>query len=174
MNSASNTSPSSAPTTPPWWDQRHFCAGTIPARGQIAPITMIPLAEQSGFIIEIGRWVLEQACIDRLGGESSGDGTVVSVNVSAYQLMAPDFVAMVSTILSDTRSDPTPGHLEITEGALLRDTQRAHIVLNQLKQLGLLLALDDFGTGYSSLELPQAIPRRRREDRSDLHHRYRP
>ena len=129
-----------------------------PARGQIAPTTMIPLAEQSGLIIEIGRWVLEQACIDRLGGESSDDGTVLSVNVSAFQLMAPDFVAMVSTILSDTRSDPTRVTLEITEGALLRDTQRARIVLNQLKQLGLLLALDDFGTGYSSLSYLKRFP----------------
>ena len=129
-----------------------------PERGLIAPTTMIPLAEQSGLIIEIGRWVLEQACVDRLGGEPPDDGGVLSVNVSASQLMAPDFVAMVSTILSDTRSDPTRVTLEITEGALLRDTQRARIVLNQLKELGLLLALDDFGTGYSSLSYLKRFP----------------
>jgi EAL domain-containing protein (putative c-di-GMP-specific phosphodiesterase class I) len=128
-----------------------------PERGPIPPATMIPLAEQSGLIIEIGRWVLEQACIDRLGGPSD-DGLMLSVNVSAFQLMAPDFVAMVSTILSDTGSDPTRLMLEITEGALLRDTQRARIVLHQLKRLGLLLALDDFGTGYSSLSYLKRYP----------------
>ncbi len=129
-----------------------------PERGDISPSTMIPLAEQSGLIIEIGRWVIEQACIDRLSGQEPGAGLMVSVNVSAHQLMAPDFVAMVSTILSDTQSDPTHLTLEITEGALLRDTQRAHIVLNQVKQLGLLLALDDFGTGYSSLSYLKRFP----------------
>ncbi len=72
--------------------------------------------------------------------------------------MAPDFVGMVRSTLSDTHSDPTLLTLEITEGALLRDTQRAHIVLNQLKQLGVLLALDDFGTGYSSLSYLKQFP----------------
>ncbi len=129
-----------------------------PERGQVEPTTMIPLAEQSGLIIEIGRWVLEQACVDRLSVGLSDHGPLLSVNVSAFQLMAPDFVAMVSTILSDTGSDPTRVTLEITEGALLRDTQRAHIVLHQLKHLGLLLALDDFGTGYSSLSYLKRFP----------------
>jgi diguanylate cyclase (GGDEF)-like protein len=128
-----------------------------PKRGRVEPTTMIPLAEQSGLIIEIGRWVLEQACVDQLA-DGPSDDVVLSVNVSAFQLMAPDFVAMVSTILSDTGSDPARVTLEITEGALLRDTQRAHIVLNQLKQLGILLALDDFGTGYSSLSYLKRFP----------------
>jgi len=127
-------------------------------RGPIPPATVIPLAEQSGLIIEVGRWVLEQACIDRLSSHLSDKGQMLSVNVSAYQLMAPDFVAMVSSILSDTESEPTLLTLEITEGALVRDTQRAHLVLNQLKQLGLLLALDDFGTGYSSLSYLKQFP----------------
>ena len=83
---------------------------------------------------------------------------MVFVNVSAHQLMAPDFVAMVATILSDTETDPSLLTLEITEGALVRDTQRAHIVLNELKELGLLLALDDFGTGYSSLSYLKQFP----------------
>ena len=129
-----------------------------PVRGVIAPTTMIPLAEQSGLISEIGRWVIEQACIDQLSGESSDDGLMLSVNVSAHQLMAPEFVAMVSAILVETGSNPARLTLEITEGALVRDTQRAHIVLDQLKQLGLLLALDDFGTGYSSLSYLKTFP----------------
>jgi len=129
-----------------------------PDRGQVPPATMIPLAEQSGQINELGRWVLEQACYDKLSGGGTDDGLGLSVNVSAFQLMAPDFVAMVNTILTDTGSDPTRMTLEITEGALLRDTQRARIVLRQLKQLGLLLALDDFGTGYSSLSYLNRFP----------------
>jgi diguanylate cyclase (GGDEF)-like protein len=129
-----------------------------PIRGEIPPATMIPLAEQSGLIVEIGRWVLEQACIDRLSNPQSDSGHILSVNVSAFQLMAPDFVAMVGSILSDTSSEPTLLTLEITEGALVRDTQRAHSVLNQLKELGVLLALDDFGTGYSSLSYLNRFP----------------
>jgi EAL domain-containing protein (putative c-di-GMP-specific phosphodiesterase class I) len=129
-----------------------------PERGRIPPSTMIPLAEQSGLIVEIGRWVIEQACIDRLSGEFCELGLMLSVNVSAFQVMAPDFVGMVRSTLSDTDADPTLLTLEITEGALVRDTQRAHIVLNQLKQLGVLLALDDFGTGYSSLSYLKQFP----------------
>jgi diguanylate cyclase (GGDEF)-like protein len=128
-----------------------------PVRGLIPPTTMVPLAEQSGQIIEIGRWVLEQACDDHRSGDHP-EGLMLSVNVSAYQLMAPDFVAMVEAILSDTDFDPSLLTLEITEGALVRDTQRAHIVLNELKELGLLLALDDFGTGYSSLSYLKRFP----------------
>ncbi len=129
-----------------------------PGRGAIAPATMIPLAEQSGLIFEIGRWVLEQACIDRALADPTGNGWMMSVNVSAHQLMAPDFLPMVTTILSDTDTDPRCLTLEITEGALVRDTQRARVVLTELKHLGLLLALDDFGTGYSSLGYLKQFP----------------
>jgi len=129
-----------------------------PVRGAIAPATMIPLAEHSGLIAEIGRWVLEQACIDRQSTSDSDDQSMIFVNVSAHQLMAPDFVAMVAATLSDTETDPRHLTLEITEGALVRDTQRAHIVLDELKELGLLLALDDFGTGYSSLSYLKQYP----------------
>ena len=129
-----------------------------PVRGAIPPNSVIPLAEQSGLIVEIGRWVLEQACIDRKLGSHSGDTLMMSVNVSAHQLMSADFVAMVTTILTDTDTDPHFVAFEITEGALVRDTQRAHIVLDELKALGVLLALDDFGTGYSSLSYLKQFP----------------
>ena len=129
-----------------------------PGRGPIPPATMIPLAEQSGLIVEIGRWVLEQACIDRELGDPTGSGWMMSINVSAHQLMAPDFLPMITTILSDTGTEPRCLILEITEGALVRDTQRARVVLTELKRLGLLLALDDFGTGYSSLGYLKQFP----------------
>jgi len=128
-----------------------------PTRGAVAPSTMIPLAEQSGLIVEIGSWVLQQACIDH-SVHAGPAGLMLSVNVSAHQLMAPRFVEMVEAILTETHSDPSLLTLEITEGALLRDTQRAHVVLDGLKQLGLHLALDDFGTGYSSLSYLKRFP----------------
>jgi EAL domain-containing protein (putative c-di-GMP-specific phosphodiesterase class I) len=83
---------------------------------------------------------------------------MMSVNVSAFQLMAPDFVSMVSSILFDTDTEANLLTLEITEGALVRDTHRAHIVLDELKELGVRLALDDFGTGYSSLNYLKQFP----------------
>ncbi len=128
-----------------------------PIRGSIPPTTTIPLAEQSGLIVEIGRWVLERACIDRsdwTGARPSG----LAINISAHQLMAPDFVTTVAAILSDTHTDGTCLTLEITEGALISDKERAHVVLDQLKELGLLIALDDFGTGYSSLSYLKRFP----------------
>ncbi len=129
-----------------------------PIRGAVSPTTTIPLAEQSGLIIELGRWVLEQACIDRMRDGRSNTDLMMSVNVSARQIMAHDFVAMITGILADTDTEPNLLTLEITEGALVRDTQRAHIVLDQLKELGLSIALDDFGTGYSSLSYLKQFP----------------
>jgi diguanylate cyclase (GGDEF)-like protein len=129
-----------------------------PERGTIQPATIIPLAEHSGLIFELGRWVLEQACIDRKAADSTGRGLMMSVNVSANQLVAPEFLAMVRAILRDTDTDPRLLILEITEGALVRDTQRARLVLTELRQLGVTLALDDFGTGYSSLAYLNRFP----------------
>jgi diguanylate cyclase (GGDEF)-like protein len=129
-----------------------------PERGTIRPATMIPLAEHSGLIFELGRWVLEQACIDRKVADPSDCGLTMSVNVSAHQLIAPEFLPMVKAVLHDTDTDPRLLILEITEGALVRDTQRARLVLTELKELGLALALDDFGTGYSSLAYLNRFP----------------
>ena len=129
-----------------------------PERGTIQPTTIIPLAEHSGLIFELGRWVLEQACIDRRTADPSGHSLMMSVNVSAHQLVAPEFLAMVTAILRDTDTDPRLLILEITEGALVRDTHRARLVLTELRQLGVTLALDDFGTGYSSLAYLNRFP----------------
>jgi diguanylate cyclase (GGDEF)-like protein len=124
-----------------------------PDRGLISPTTLIPLAEQSGQIIEIGRWVLERACIDRhrWGMKTGDDEFVVAVNVSAHQLMAPGFLEAVKRILELTGTKPKDVCLEITESAFVQDGARALDVLSQLKEFGIGLALDDFGTGYSSL-----------------------
>lgn len=82
----------------------------------------------------------------------------MSVNVSAHQLMAPDFTATVESVLSDTGTDPGLITLEMTESVLVQDTERALLVLNDLKDLGVALALDDFGTGYSSLTYLKQFP----------------
>jgi diguanylate cyclase (GGDEF)-like protein len=124
-----------------------------PTRGPIAPLMMIPLAEQAGLIAGIGRFVLERACVDRhrWAGQGGRADFGMSVNVSAHQLMAPDFVATVAAVLAGTDTPPAVLTLEITETAFIQDSERALVVLQELKTLGVLLALDDFGTGYSSL-----------------------
>jgi EAL domain-containing protein (putative c-di-GMP-specific phosphodiesterase class I) len=131
-----------------------------PTHGLIPPTTLIPLAEQSGVISGIGRWVLEQACPDRNRWATAGLDVAfgLAVNISAHQLMAPDFVAMVADVLTSTGTNPNLLTLEITETAFIRDPKRALVVLNELKALGVLLALDDFGTGYSSLSYLKQVP----------------
>jgi diguanylate cyclase (GGDEF)-like protein len=131
-----------------------------PAYGLIPPAVLIPLAEQSGSINAIGRWVLEQACPDRhrwRSGEPDG-AFGMAVNVSAHQLMAPDFVATVADVLAATGTGPDLLTLEITETVFINDPKRAGIVLSELKALGVLVALDDFGTGYSSLNYLKQFP----------------
>jgi diguanylate cyclase (GGDEF)-like protein len=125
-----------------------------PSRGAIPPMTLVPLAEQTGLIASIGHWVLEQACTDRLrwGRETGSTNDLgMAVNVSANQLMAPDFASTVAEVLASTGTKPALLTLEITESVFIRDSERALTILNDLKQLGVMLALDDFGTGYSSL-----------------------
>jgi diguanylate cyclase (GGDEF)-like protein len=131
-----------------------------PHRGLIPPAILIPLAESSGDIVKIGQWVLSEACIDRHRWEdSTGDKKLVmSVNVSAHQLMSSGFVAMLATTLFATNTQPQHLCLEITESAFVQDAQRARAVLSQLKTLGVQVALDDFGTGYSSLSYLMEFP----------------
>jgi diguanylate cyclase (GGDEF)-like protein len=131
-----------------------------PSRGWVSPTTLIPLAEQSGIITEIGRWVLEKACPDRQRWRShhQADELAMSVNVSAYQLVSGGFIATVEDVLRNTGTRPELLTLEITESVFLQDSQRALVMLRDLKKLGVMLALDDFGTGYSSLSYLQRFP----------------
>ena len=136
-----------------------------PSFGLIPPTTLIPLAEQSGAINDIGRWVLERACPDlhRWGaGNTGGDGPPhafgMAVNVSAHQLMAPEFVATVAEVLEATGTVAHDLTLEVTESVFIHDPKRAQLVLSDLKALGVLIALDDFGTGYSSLSFLKHFP----------------
>lgn len=131
-----------------------------PDRGLVSPAIVVPLAEQTGLIDEIGRWVLEQACRDRHRWHrtSGHDNLQVSVNVSANQMMGPDFCATVDAVLRETETEPGDVTLEITESVFIEDSRRALVVLRDLKHLGVTLALDDFGTGYSSLSYLQHFP----------------
>jgi diguanylate cyclase (GGDEF)-like protein len=131
-----------------------------PVRGIVAPATIVPLAEQSGLIVEIGGWVLMQACLDlhRWQRHDRYRGLEICVNLSSPQLLAPDFAATVAAVLSATGTDPKLLTLEITESVFIQDSDRALIVLNDLRRLGVKLALDDFGTGYSSLSYLKQFP----------------
>ncbi|MHB1598946.1 MAG: putative bifunctional diguanylate cyclase/phosphodiesterase [Acidimicrobiales bacterium] len=131
-----------------------------PARGVVPPLVVVPLAETSRVIADIGRWVLETACLDvtRWNQLPAGANFDVSVNVSALQLMDPQFVPTVASVLERTVADPRRLILEITEAVLLRDSEQAATVLSELKGLRIRIALDDFGTGHSSLNYLRAFP----------------
>ncbi len=132
-----------------------------PEQGLVSPDRFIPVAEESGLIIPIGAWVLEQACQQlrdwNLEGRAGPQGSV-DVNLSARQIDDPHIVQTVEEILSSTGLPPECLTLEITESALMEDAASALEVLRSLKEIGVLLAIDDFGTGYSSLSYLQRFP----------------
>ena len=132
---------------------------THPTRGPISPTVFIPFAEQSGQIIELGRWVLEQACADRrLWQQHSVTEITMSVNVSAHQFMGAGFAASVQRVLDSTSTHASLLTLEVTEDVLVGDRARALVVLDELREIGVGLALDRFGTGYSSLGYLNTLP----------------
>ena len=126
-----------------------------PERGMISPADFIPLAEESGLMLEIGAWALRRACED---AKSWPDPIRVAVNLSPTQFREPDLVERVSRTLTDTGFPATRLKLEITETVLLEDSDANLGVLHQLRELGVLIVLDDFGTGYSSLGYLQRFP----------------
>jgi diguanylate cyclase (GGDEF)-like protein/PAS domain S-box-containing protein len=126
-----------------------------PTRGAIPPAEFIPLAEETGLIIPLGRWVLEQACT---AAASWPPHCTVSVNISPAQFVQQDLVAMVGEILRTSGLAPERLELEVTEGILISNTERALQVLNGFKALGARITLDDFGTGYSSLGYLRRFP----------------
>lgn len=132
-----------------------------PKEGLIAPYRFIPVAEDSGLIIPIGAWVIEEACRQLRDWQQvgrTGQYGTVDVNLSARQIDHPGIVGTVERILSETGLPPENLTLEITESALMKDAASALAVLRALKSLGVSLAIDDFGTGYSSLSYLQRFP----------------
>ena len=131
-----------------------------PARGAIPPAAFIPLAEESGLIVPLGRWVLGEACGQAAAWRRAmGDAApYVAVNISGRQLQSPELGADVATALADAGLVPEALLLEITEGVLMHDTHVRLRRLQDLKAVGVRLAVDDFGTGYSSLAYLQRFP----------------
>ncbi len=129
-----------------------------PTRGVIPPDVFIPIAEESGLIVPIGRWVLERACAQAVAWRERRYDLDMSVNVSARQLERPEFAGEVRTVLGDSGLDPATLTLEITETVLMRKPDATAKLLAELKQLGLRIAVDDFGTGYSSLAYLRQFP----------------
>ena len=128
---------------------------THPERGPIPPSVFIPIAEESGLVLQLGEWVMRTACSE---AASWTNPLMVAVNVSAVQLHAPNFVAFVRQVLAETGLEPGRLEIEITETAMIRNINRALSSLRQIKALGVKVAMDDFGTGYSSLSNLRAFP----------------
>jgi diguanylate cyclase (GGDEF)-like protein len=129
-----------------------------PVRGDTTPDVFIPIAEQSGLIVPIGRWVLEQACAQCTAWHQKGHLLGVSVNVSARQFERADFVQQVRDVLTASGLDAAWLTLEITETALMSQPAATEAMLVELKALGVHIAVDDFGTGYSSLGYLRQFP----------------
>ncbi|MGH8499195.1 MAG: putative bifunctional diguanylate cyclase/phosphodiesterase, partial [Methylococcales bacterium] len=127
--------------------------------GDISPVTFIPLAEESGLILAIGEWVLQEACM-ALKRWRKHDLTELSmaVNVSVMQLLRGNLAQTLKRILEETEIPANRLELELTESMVMENAEQATTVLNELRALGLTLAIDDFGTGYSSLVYLKRLP----------------
>lgn len=131
-----------------------------PERGLISPINFIPLAEETGLILDIGQWVLDAACAQLKVWESDPQKNQLklSVNVSAKQFHQANFVQKVESTIARHRIKPALLNLELTESTLLDDSEGTITSMNQLKKIGVKFELDDFGTGYSSLQYLKKLP----------------
>ena len=130
-----------------------------PARGMLSPSEFIPLAEETGLIVPLGRWVLERACEQVVAWRSSGHpDLVVAVNLSVRQLASPELVPVVAEVLAASQLPTEALCLEVTETALTNDQQELINRLNELRNMGVSIAIDDFGTGYSSLLRLRHLP----------------
>ncbi|MEC5399217.1 EAL domain-containing protein [Uliginosibacterium sp. H1] len=129
-----------------------------PERGLVPPMEFIPLAEDSGMIVPLGDWVMEEACRQQVRWAQAGLRMRVGINISALQFAQANFVDRVEQILAETAADPRMIELEITESALMAPTDELMSNLHRLGAACIGLALDDFGTGYSSLAYLKRLP----------------
>ena len=127
--------------------------------GEVTPMEFIPVAETIGFIVPLGEWVMETACktLKTYSEKYNWDGTM-SINISAVQLMAPQFMQSVKRILSKTQVDPRKLEFEVTESVMVANLDHAVTILKEIASLGISIALDDFGTGYSSMNYLRQLP----------------
>ncbi|MEH2520568.1 diguanylate cyclase (GGDEF)-like protein [Bradyrhizobium sp. AZCC 1610] len=126
-----------------------------PSKGMISPADFIPLAEEIGFIVPLGEWVVRQACAT---AAQWPDNLHVAVNISAIQFRSPGLMQVIVSALAASGLAPTRLEIEITESVLLHNKEATLAVLHQLRELGIRIAMDDFGTGYSSLTYLQSFP----------------
>jgi len=127
--------------------------------GFVSPAEFIPVAEETGMIIPLGEWIIRTACQrSKKIFDNYQINLVMSINISAVQIMEPSFVSMVKSIIQETQCNPKNIEFEITESVFISSMEYVTNILNELKQLGIRIALDDFGTGYSSLNYLQTLP----------------
>src|SRR3984957_8865893 len=126
-----------------------------PQRGLVSPGTFIPLAEEIGFIVPLGEWVIREACAT--AARRPGDSRI-AINISAVHFRNTGLMQVIVGALAPSNPDPTRLEVEITETVLLQNKETTLVVLHQLRALGVRIALDDFGTGYSSLTYLQCFP----------------
>ena len=130
-----------------------------PSLGEVAPLRFIPIAEETGFIVPLGRWVLAEACEQLAAWDTSAfESLSLSVNLSRRQLISPNLSDEVRAALALSGIQPSQLILEITESVLMEDPERATRALSELREMGIRIAVDDFGTGYSSLSHLQHFP----------------
>lgn len=132
-----------------------------PLRGLVSPVEFIPVAEETGFIVPIGQWVLEESCrqLCQWQQQSSGDlPLVISVNLSGKQLAHENIIEQITAALKQTGVQPQQVKLEITESIVMDNVEASTLILNQLRSLGIRISIDDFGTGYSSLSYLNRLP----------------
>jgi diguanylate cyclase (GGDEF)-like protein/PAS domain S-box-containing protein len=130
-----------------------------PVLGSVSPTQFIPLAEETGLIVPIGKWVMRTACMQNVAWQKEGLPRVgMSVNLSMRQLNDEGLVREIESVLRDTGMDPELLEFEITESMIMQNAERAVKVLTAIKELGVRLAIDDFGTGYSSLAHLKRFP----------------
>jgi diguanylate cyclase (GGDEF)-like protein len=130
-----------------------------PERGLISPDHFIPVAEETGFIVPLGEWVLREACRQAHSWQQSMVGRIrVAVNVSAKQFHTHDFADVVVAVIEETGLDPNLLELELTESTVMRDAEASVSALRRITSMGIAVSLDDFGTGYSSLSYLRRLP----------------
>jgi EAL domain-containing protein (putative c-di-GMP-specific phosphodiesterase class I) len=130
-----------------------------PGYGKVSPVHFIPLAEETGLIVPIGKWVLEQGCRDFVALQREGIVLEhVSLNVSNVQLRNDDMMAVLRNVIEMSGISAHQIELEITESYIANDVNQAIAVLQSLRDMGICLAIDDFGTGYSSMSYLKKLP----------------
>jgi EAL domain-containing protein (putative c-di-GMP-specific phosphodiesterase class I) len=127
-------------------------------RGIVSPATFVPLAEDTGLVVPLGRWVLREACIQATPWARRPEGFHIAVNLSAREFGQPDLVRTVAALLEESGLPAGSLNLEITESAIIDQMHPAIETVEQLRELGVGIHLDDFGTGYSALSYLHRLP----------------